>query len=129
MTKRARAPVTTAMEFRSLRFNIFINILTSGRSFTGLNLEWVARPPKYAQAKAIHGQINHWCGVKREQFTKQQAAYDCDAERAAQFGPCSGTKGQWERPKHGGHSGHQDGPKTQHAGLEDGFTRIFTFLP
>ena len=76
-----------------------------------------------ASLEARKHQVDDRRRVEREELRDQQAAYDGDAERAAQFRPGADAHGQRQRAQQRRHGGHHDRPKAQQACLIDRFFR------
>src|SRR5580658_4834550 len=73
--------------------------------------------PTYAHTIQI--EINNRSGVKRKHLTDDEAADNCDAQRLPKLRTGSCAQGQWKRPKHGGHSGHENRAEAKNACLKD----------
>ena len=75
--------------------------------------------PQMPMPGAIEIEIDHWCGVERQNLAAYQPAEDGDAQGLAEFAAFAEPDHQWNRAEQGGHGGHHDRPEAPQAGFED----------
>src|SRR5271168_2259831 len=81
-----------------------------------------------AKTKPVERQINDGRGVQREQLAHDQPADNRDSQWAAKLGTGSRPQREGYRAKESGHRRHQDGTKTEHAGLKNCIRGRLPFL-
>src|SRR5260370_8139149 len=83
---------------------------------------------EHSQAEFIEREIDDRCGIEREELAYDETANNGDAERTAELRARTRSEGQRKSAEESSHRGHQDGPKTEHAGFEDGILSLHPTL-
>ena len=85
--------------------------------------------PRQKGLELVHVNIEYRGYHKGQKLGEEQSADNRQTQRPAGFGTRTIAQCNGQRPHEGRHGGHHDGPKSDDAGLMDGFHRSFAFFP
>src|SRR4029077_3443145 len=128
LNRESNSLSTTQLRSLSLRRTLYLagDCATDGQP-TGRS-DNVRRPRLSTLPELIESQVNHRCGVKREDLRNNQATNDGNAERFAEFAADAHPDGERQRAEHRGHRRHHDRPEPNETRLVDRFFGTESFV-